>query len=233
MCYFQSNVAREINAHWERRGKFFAREYDDILVDGDDAFANRYCYLLSNAVKAGLVDTAEEWKGLNSYWHTLTGELYQARVLNRSKYYNATRRGQDVCEEDFIEEFEMRLSVPPIWKDKSQAEIKSITLEHLEAAEPTYRARRENRKPLGMPRVLEQKHTDSPADPARSPRFKILCFNKERKKELLTAYRQFVGTYRSVLSGFRKAVANGKRPLVEWPPWSYPPSCYVSVPAAA
>ena len=82
---------------------------------------------------------------------------------------------------------------------------------------------------LGVEKILEQKHSDRPRSVARSSRFKILCFNEERKKELLESYREFVGRYREMWDGFRKAAAKGPRPKVEWPDWSYPPSCWQSI----
>ena len=55
MWYFQGNVARAINRELERKGGFWSREYDDVIVTGDEEFLDRYAYTVGNAVKAGLV----------------------------------------------------------------------------------------------------------------------------------------------------------------------------------
>ena len=71
MWYFQGNVAKAINKELERKGRFWSREYDDVEVDGDNEFIDRYAYTIGNAVKAGLVDKSDEWPG----WSSLEGAL--------------------------------------------------------------------------------------------------------------------------------------------------------------
>ena len=69
MWYFQGNVAKAINKELGRKGRFWSREYDDVIVPGEAELLDRYAYTVSNAVKAGLVDTSDEWPG----WSSLEG----------------------------------------------------------------------------------------------------------------------------------------------------------------
>jgi len=96
MDYFQGNVARAINREIGRKGKFWAREYDDAIVAGDAEFINRYVYILCNAVKAGLVEHAAQWPGWSSLHGALTNTGYSFDLLNKTKYYNATRNGNAI-----------------------------------------------------------------------------------------------------------------------------------------
>ena len=229
MCYFEANVARAMNRELGRRGKFWAREYDDVIVDGEDEFLDRYAYVVCNAVKAGLVDKAEDWTGLNSLSNALSGEPYRVEVLNKTKLHNATRRGQKVDRRKFIETFEFSLTIPPMWEDLSVKDRASKIRELVKSGEKEYRQRREGKPALGMRKIATQKPPDRPKNPAFRPRIKVFCFDKERRKELLNAYRLHVGAYREIWDGFVKAAAKGKRPAIEWPAWSYPPSSWTPI----
>ncbi len=87
MGYFQGNVAKAINVALGRKGDFWSREYDDVLVDNEyeDAFLDRYAYIVCNSVKAGLTDKAEDWIGWNSINAALTGETFSFTGENKTK----------------------------------------------------------------------------------------------------------------------------------------------------
>ena len=229
MCYFEANIARAINKEIGRHGKFWAREYDDVIVDGENEFLDRYAYVVCNAVKAGLVDRAEEWGGVNSLSHALSGEPYRVELLNKTKLHNATRRGKKVDREKFIETFEFSLAIPPMWEELSQKERAARVRELVKCGEKEYRQKREGKPALGMKKVFVQKPTDRPKNPAFRPRIKVFCFDRERRKELLLAYRSHVEAYREIWDGFIRAAAKGKRPAIEWPAWSYPPSSWTPI----
>lgn len=74
---------------------------------------------------------------------------------------------------------------------------------------------------------------DRPLYPSFRPRIKVFCFDNQARKEWLGSYRTFVGGYRETFDGFRKAAALKRRPTVEWPEGSYPPSCLYPIGHAA
>ena len=229
MWYFQGNIARAINKELDRHGRFWSREYDDVEVDGDNEFIDRYAYTIGNSVKAGLVDKSDEWPGWSSLEGTLSDGKYCFEMLNRTKLHNATRRGQKVDPSKFIEKWEFELSIPPLLKDKTDVERKRYIRKLMKAAETHYRSLRGNKPSLGVKNIFKQQPTDRPLNPSFRPRIKVYCFDKERRSHWLDGYRNFVGGYREIYDGFRKAAFKRRRPTVEWPQGSYPPSCWYPV----
>ena len=229
MWYFQGNVAKAINEELGRKGRFWSREYDDVIVPGDAELLDRYAYTVSNAVKAGLVDTSSEWPG----WSSLNGALgdgrYRFEMLNRTELHRATRRGQKVDRSKFIEVFEFELTAPPMLEDKSDAERATFIKALIEGAERKYRANRGDKPALGAKKILEQKPLDRALNPSYRPRIMVYCLVKAKRDAWLEGYRSFVGCYREVFDGYRKAAYKGRRPKVEWPEGSYPPSCWYPI----
>lgn len=227
MWYFQGNVARAINKELGRRGRFWARAYDDVIVDpeSEDDFWDRYAYTLCNSVKAGLVDKSEQWDGWSSVNGALSDGKYRFEMLNKTKLHNATRRGQKVDESKFMETFEFELTVPPMLEGKGEEERTAFIQELKNNAETEYRKKRENKKPLGMEKIRTQKPTDRPLNPSFGPRIKVFSKDKARRAELLDGYRTFVGGYKEIFGVYKNASNKKKRPAVEWPREGYPPSC--------
>ena len=59
---WKSYTALEANKCLGRKGKFWQREYFDRFVRDEEHYVNSSSYIHENPVKAGLVDTPEEWK---------------------------------------------------------------------------------------------------------------------------------------------------------------------------
>jgi hypothetical protein len=116
-----------------------------------------------------------------------------------------------------------------MWLELPQEEQAAKVDEHVALAEKFFREQRENRPCLGMDLVLAQSFTDRPSEPSRRPRIKVFSLDKAKTDELLDSYRRHAGGYREVYYGFVNAAQAGKRPTVEWPRGSYPPSCAVPI----
>jgi putative transposase len=226
MDYFQGNVARAVNREIGRKGSFWAREYDDVIVDGDAEFINRYVYTTCNAVKAGLVERASEWTGWSSLQGALSDGAYSFYLLNRTKYYNAKRNKKKVNKAKYIETWKFALSTPPMWEGRTDEERTKLINELVTEAEQDYKAKREGKPVLGLAQLKHQLPTDRPRNPEFKPRIKFISFDKEKRKELLDGYRLFNGGYKETFGGFLNAARKGRRPTVEWPHGSYPPSCH-------
>ena len=225
MAYFQGNLARAVNRELGRRGRFWFSAYDDVIVEGDAELLNRYAYTVANAVKAGLVDTADEWPGWSSLEGALSDAAYSFDMVNKTKVHNASRRGQKIDKSKFEEKWTFRLTPPPCLEGKSLEERRRFIKELLRSAEADYRARRENKPPLGVSAILKQRPTDRPKKPSFRPRIKVFILDEAQRCEWLEAYRNFVGVYREVFDVYRKAAYKRQRPAVEWPEGSYPPGC--------
>jgi REP element-mobilizing transposase RayT len=229
MWYFQGNVAKAINRELGRKGRFWSREYDDVIVPGEYEFLNRYAYTVGNAVKAGLVNKSGDWPGWSSLEGALGDGKYSFEMLNRTKLHNATRRGQQVDESKFMENWRFELATPPMLLDKSREEQANFIKELVESAEKKYQKDRGYNPALGIDRILGQRPLDRPLEPACRPRIRVFCLDETEENTWLEGFRNFVGGYRDTFDVFRKAATKGKRPAVEWPKGSFAPSCLYPV----
>ncbi|MGM0558726.1 MAG: transposase [Myxococcota bacterium] len=62
---FQALTAREINAHHERNGRFFAGRYDDAKL-GDDVQLENLIHVLETPAIRGFVEHPHQWEGASS-----------------------------------------------------------------------------------------------------------------------------------------------------------------------
>ena len=226
MWFFQSNLARAVNRELKRRGHFFSREYDAVPVLTDADLEERYAYVVTNAVKAGLVDKAAHGPFLSSLELALTDKPLRFSWLDRTRLHNRTRRGQRVNERDFERTYELHLTIPPQWRGLSTRARRARIRGLVRASEQRYRRERraEGRGVLGRRRILAQSPLMRPRDPARRPRVKVFCKLRELKNEYLAGVRALVGRYRKAYHAWLTAARRGLRTLVEWPPGCYPPS---------
>lgn len=239
--YFQGNLAKSVNKEIGRRGTFWCREYDDVIVDGEDAFINRYQYNAANPVVAGLVKKPEDWGGISSAPFALENRSVTGSGLNETDYGNATRHNRKASKKDHEETYTFALATLPMLEGKSEMEQLSFLSTIIEDAAKSVNkqsaADSSTRPVMGMDKVLAQSPFDSPTSPARSPRFKFLSLCKERKKELDEMYKAFVSSYREcthvLMQYFRKAPRCDhnsfakhvqKAPAIIWPPGCYVPS---------
>ena len=225
LWYFQANLARAVNRKLDRKGRFWSREYDDVIVEDDKDFWDVYAYTVSNAVKSGLVETSSEWPG----WSSLDGALgdgkYNFKLFNRTRYHNATRRGQRRDKSEFMEEWQFKLAVPPSLGNKSIEHQKQFMEETLKTAEEKYRSARSNKPPLGIKNILRQHPLERPLNSSFTPRRKFHCSDEEKTTELIKGYRTFVGRYKEVYEVYLTQSLTTKSPALEWPEASFPPSC--------
>jgi putative transposase len=224
MWYFQGNVAKAINKELGRKGRFWSREYDDVLVPSDEDFWNRYTYTVGNAVKSGLVNTSREWPGWSSLEGALSDGKYRFEMLNQTRYHNARRRGQKVDKSKFVEVWTFQLAVPPKLKEKSSAEQRAYIKEALDNAEATFHKDRGYKPVLGVKNIMRQQPLDRPFSPSFRPRIKIFCRNDAERGEQLDGYRKFVDGYLKIFDGFKNSISVKDPQKLEWPVGSFPPS---------
>jgi len=230
MRNFQSGVAVSVNRLLGRRGRFWAREYDDVIVEGEEAFWNCYDYINGNPVKAGLVATPKQWKGVSSYHYALSGKAVVASGLNRNRYNETRRIHRNVDKKDFMETWEFKLSQPPTWKHWSHSKRVEAIKERTYNLCRHLKKQRMYKPVIGMQRVLKESPFNSPEKPKRKPRFRFLCMDPERLKELKAAYRMYVGYYKSCINALFNCKGDvSKAMTIKWPPWSYPPTRQVPI----
>ena len=67
-------IAKRINALLGREGKFWGRRYDDQEILSEEDLLEAFLYISTNATKHGLIADPSQWKGLNSFSQSITGE---------------------------------------------------------------------------------------------------------------------------------------------------------------
>jgi len=229
MWYFQLNVGKALNREFGRRGYFFAREYDAAPVLTDEDFENRYAYILTNPVKAGLTASAKAAPFFSSLEAALTDKTLQFVWLDRTKKHNKSRRGQKVKNKSFEELNELPLAIPPMWEKLTAGQRRARIGELVKVNEIRYgrQRRAEGLTVLGVPRILAQSPFNRSKNPARSPRVKVFCHIEALAKEYLESVRTTVGLYRQVYEGLMKAARKRRPAQIEWPPGCYPPSSMI------
>jgi REP element-mobilizing transposase RayT len=234
MWYFQGNLARSINSNINRLGKFWHREYDDVIVDGEDEFWNRYAYTVLNPVKTGLVDQINQWGGHCSHDYFINDKPVIATGINANSYHEAKRFNPKVDTKEFEEIYKFNIETPASLIELSaDKKVKHIT-ELLQSAKVQYKNDRENKSALGMNKILSIKHLDRPENPKKSPRFKFFSNNKERLKELKENYYEFIGYYKECVALYYNQI-NSKSNIITkiwWPQGCYPPTCNIPKMAA-
>jgi REP element-mobilizing transposase RayT len=232
MSYFQGNLAKAVNKLIGRKGTFWSREYDDVIVDGEDAFWNRYAYTTLNPVSSGLVDRGTQWSGVCSLLYVLNHQPFVGVGINQTKYGDATRFGKEAHKKDFEETYEFELAAPPMLADKTQEEQTAFLKELLKAATKEYHAKRKGKPALGMQTILQQNYFDSPSTPKKRARFKFMSFCEERLKALHDSYKTFITLYRQcvhILNCRVEGLDRGQgyvsiQNYIYWPDGSYPPT---------
>ena len=230
MGYFQGNLAKAINCELGRDpAHFWQGHYDDQIIDGKKSFWNKYVYIVTNAVKSGLVRRVEEWAGCNSFKAAVSGERIIGTGLNKTRYHNGNRGKLKRPKSMFTETFEFELTPPPMLEGLSPKEQQKEIYRMVKHSEVHYLSRR-NRKPvLGMAKVMSFKPTHKAASPEPRHRRRFSCDSVDREQELLEEYRSFIYGYKLTFDGFRRSTQMGRRFHGEWPIGSYPPSCHYPV----
>jgi REP element-mobilizing transposase RayT len=232
MWYFQTNLAKEINALRGRApARVFRPRYHAQRIDDDRAFLASYRYVLCNPVKSGLVRRAAQWPGLTSLPAALgQEEQMEFELLDRTAFHNATRGGKQVRREDFMRTHVLRFAVPPMLEHlgpKRQAATEEL-VGAFEKEQQRLRAASGERF-LGVRGVLAQAPESRPADPAFGPRRYVAASTREAEREALAVWRAVTEDYRERFRGFRRASLLGRPFHGEWPPWTCPPGCHEPV----
>jgi REP element-mobilizing transposase RayT len=142
-----SLLARSLNAYWGRWESFFAPDsYDSVRLATPEDCMSKLIYMLTNPVKAGLVDHARRWTGATSVrWH-----FGETRTFSRpdGQFFGPSS--------ELPAEVSLTLAPLPGYEDKTPKELDALVRERLIARETELRAefRAEGRPFAGMAEVL-------------------------------------------------------------------------------
>jgi len=188
---FHKLVAKHQNALRGRWENFWASEATSVveLVGTEDILA-KMTYALTNPVKDGLIDRADQWPGASSLFANLNDGPVSVR--RPSRFFR---------KDGYLPEWvTLEVERPPGFEHLELAEWRALLGDRIRAVETAARDERqaEGRRILGRAEVLRQRPTDRPESHAArrqmSPR--VASVNKwarieaiQRNKAFLTAYR--------------------------------------------
>ena len=221
MNYLNSNLAREAGRlnGWEER--LWGRRYQAIVVSQEEASqVNRLRYLLSQGCKEGLVARPRDWPGAQSVEALVEGKRLEGLWWNRTQEYAARTRGEKFDRLRYAEAERIELEALPCWRHLSKQEYGRRVGEVIMQieVETAARHRREGTRPLGVKVILAQHPHDRPhkLKKAWAPAFHVAT--KTALRELVEAYRWFVGAYREAAERLREGNLGARFPQGSFPP---------------
>ncbi|MBN2114116.1 MAG: transposase [Acidimicrobiia bacterium] len=205
MNYVDGNIAREAGRLYNWRDKFWSRRYRPIAILDDASLVGRLKYLLAHGCKEGLVASPLDWPGASCERALLFGEKLEGIWYDRTAFYKAERRGQNVRLEDFAVRYEVPLARLPMLEGKSEAEARAFyrnLVSEIEA-ETRQRCLDSGRELLGVEAVLSADPHSTARAPKRSPAPLCHAAGRRLRQTYRRAYRAFVSLYRRAVERLR------------------------------
>lgn len=198
---FEENVNREIarrlNRHFSRRGKFWSERYNDrIVLTETDALA-AFLYVIANPVKHGLVDHPRDWPGLCSYQQVLSERPLSFEFTHYSK--------RDGRNNPIRTTHQLHLSPLPQFEGLSSRDRRAALLRLVNARIQIFRDERKARNQafLGRASVELQKAGTIPKHVTHSRRPRCFGSSDEERRAFLTSERVRYERFREASHRFR------------------------------
>ncbi len=221
MGYVNSNLAREAGRLYSWRDRFWARRYRAIVVSDEESVQEeRMRYLLENGCKENLVRRPRDGPCASAVDSLGTGHPLRGVWFDRTKEYNARRRGERVSKYDHSEVLEFNLSPLPAWRNLPPKEIRrkiAAMVAEIEA-ECRQRIRDTGRLPLGARRILRLDPRSVPQRLTRSPAPRFHAKDPGVRRGLELAYYAFRVAYRQAADALQEGIGH-----VEFPAGSFRP----------
>lgn len=224
MGFVNSNISKEMNALLERKGPFWERRYDAILVSDEEAAqVARLHYQLRHGVKENLVEDPRLWPGIQSA-EILCGEgdELSGYWFDRTKEGRARRRGRSFDRLAYAEKETVYLSPLPCWEKQGlePAEIMATIQGLIEEVIAEGKAVRklDKKRALGREAVLAMPTDTRPRAPKRSPAPRFHFATHDAYEELLEGYKAFALAYYPASLAYRQGDRNAVFPENCFPP---------------
>ena len=162
---------------------------DDEEVTASEDILDKIVYTLTNPVEAGLVDRGYKWPG-----------EWSPPSLMSSGYIKAKRPDFFVTDGPIPEKVQMELSLPPGFSNMKPKEFSNLIAELVKKKEEEIKKKfkNNNRKFMGVKKVLSQSHLTKPSnpEPRRNLNPRIACKDKWKRIEILQRLKEFLKDYR-------------------------------------
>jgi hypothetical protein len=223
MQFVNANMAKEAGRLHDWPERFWSRRYRAIPVVDEQAAHARMRYILSHAVKEGLVSTPAAWPGPHCIAALTHGDILRGTWIDRTAEYRARAAGKDIKPGEFDTTFAIVLTplscLAALSEDQRQAHYRRVVHEIDSAA---FIANKEKaREPMGIDKILAQDPHHRPQAPDRSPAPSVHAHDQEKRKEHLSAYREFVINFRA---GVADLLAQAIQITRLFPDWAFPPA---------
>ena len=231
MAYFTRKLSIESGILYDWKTSTFPDRYHSSEVSQEpEAQIKRLVYHLQQGAKEGLVSGPLDWPGVNFVEALITGEPLKGIWIDRSGYYRASQRDENVTLEDFTEHLELPIAPLPCWAHLSQESRRELVLDIIrEIEEETAAHHAENcTAPLGAEVVLAGDPHYYPTKLKKSPQPRFHAFRKKIRQELREAFSLILTAYYEAAERLRAGERN-----VEFPENSFPPGLPFVEPAWA
>jgi REP element-mobilizing transposase RayT len=226
MRYLNGNLSREIGRLHGWPQTLWGRRYDAILVSEEEkAQVSRLRYLLAHGVKEGLVRRSKDWPGVHCAESLLTGRRLEGCWFDRTREYQARRRGRRFNRYTFAEEMGVEFGKLPCWSHLSESQYRSRIGEIVEQIEreanaaPTERGARLPSAATCRKRIRRQHpHTRVLGEGTRRPAPAVHAHRKRAREKLLRAIADFVAAYRVAARRLREGDRRARFPTGCFPP---------------
>ena len=180
----------------------------------------RLRYIAENGVKENLCLSPLDWPGVSSTESLISGEPMKGKWIDRTAFHKALNRGEDVFEEDFVEEKEVHLVPLPSLAHLSQETCRQIYIDMVRDIEEQAVARHKTDRtaPLGVTAVLNRDPHERPEEIKKSPRPWFHAFDPKIRKAMSTALIYIVTAYRDAADRLKEGHKNVVFPLHTFPP---------------
>ena len=208
MGYLNGNLAREIARLTGWKDKVWGRRYQAVLVSQEEsAQIGRLRYILAHGAKENLVASPRQWPGVSSLKAHLDGDTLEGVWFDRTKEFEAKRRGVELSFDERTEVERIYLTPLPCWDDLAASTRRNLIAEMVSEIEleTLVRQKETGRDPLGTAAVLAQRPTNQPRQSKRSPAPFAHCASKTERQLLWQAYEWFLRAYLDAREKLRTA----------------------------
>ena len=220
-CHLNANLSKQVGRSYGWQGTVFPQRYHAVELSGEPEIERaRLKYVLSNGVKEGLVASPLDWPGVSAAKALVSGEPLVGKWVDRTSYWEARNRGEDVTLGDFTYAREVHFEPLPSMAHLSKAAYRAVNAELVQEIEEEGRAkhRHNGTRPLGVAAILAQDPEFRPREVEKRPCPWFHVLDPELKKALYTALTLVLVQYREAAERLKEGDRSARFPLHTFAP---------------
>jgi len=189
-------------------------------TDEPEALEARLLYGISHGVKENLVARVADWEGFHCAQALLDGRPLHGIWIDRSKLYEAERRGKTLERDEYVQNYFLKLDPLPCWKHLTTAQRRRKVEEMIAEVEAHAAAMRQASgvQVLGMAAVQAQNPLDRAERLKKTRRPLVHAASRVERESYLVVRAVFVERFHEASA----ELLGGGRDVV-FPCWSFPP----------